>query len=152
EPGRGTTFEIYFPVAMMPGPRDEVVPAETLRLKGSETVLLVEDETELRTLARSILSSYGYKVLEAVNGEDALQKASAHSGRIDLMITDVVMPKLGGRELARKLVAMRPEMKVIFMSGYDSDAVSKHGVLQAGTDYLEKPFSVEILLRKVREI
>jgi PAS domain S-box-containing protein len=152
EPGRGTTFEIYFPVAMMPGPHDEVVPAETFRLKGSETVLLVEDETELRTLARNILSSYGYKVLEAVNGEDALQKAAAHGGRIDLMITDVVMPKLGGRDLARKLVAMRPEMRVIFMSGYDSDAVSKHGVLEPGTAYLEKPFSVEVLMRKVREI
>jgi PAS domain S-box-containing protein len=152
EPGRGTTFEIYFPVATMPGPHDEAVPAETFRLKGSETVLLVEDETELRTLARNILSSYGYKVLEAVNGEDALKIAAAHSGRIDLMITDVVMPKLGGRDLARKLVAMRPETKVIFMSGYDSDAVARHGVLEPGTDYLEKPFSVEILMRKVREI
>ena len=151
EPGRGTTFEIYFPVAMMPGPHDEAVPAETFRLKGSETVLLVEDEAELRTLARNILTSYGYKVLEAVNGEDALQKAAAHNGRIDLMITDVVMPKLGGRDLARKLGAVRPEMKVIFMSGYDSDAVAKHGVLGPGTAYLEKPFSVEILMRKVRE-
>ena len=151
EPERGTTFEIYFPVASMPGTPDEAAPAEGFRLKGTETVLLVEDETELRKLARNILTAYGYKVVEAINGEDALHKAAEHTGRIDLMITDVVMPKLGGRELAHKLVAVRPEMKVIFMSGYDSEAVSKHLVLQPGTAYLEKPFSVEILMRKVRE-
>ena len=152
EPGQGTTFKVYLPkVEGDTGPEEkERAPIEDL--DGSETVLIVEDDGSLRKLARTILKEKGYKVLEAENGEEALKVSEAHDGMIDLMITDVVMPKMGGKEIAERLQPLYPQMKVIYMSGYTDNAIVHHGVLAPGLNFLEKPFSPKVLARKVREV
>jgi len=152
EPGQGTTFKIYLPKV-----KEGVEPEEKERtpvgsLNGSETVFIVEDDDRLRNLTRKILERYGYSVLEAENGEDALRVSEAHDGPIDLMLTDVVMPKMSGRETAERLQPLYPQMKVIYMSGYTDNAIVHHGVLAPGLNFLEKPFSQEGLARKVREV
>jgi CheY-like chemotaxis protein len=119
---------------------------------GSETVLLVEDEEGVRKLARQALESRGYRVLEASDGESALQICRDHHGAIDLLLSDVVMPHMGGRELRERVAGLNPMTRVIFTSGYTDDAVVRHGVLQAESDFLQKPFTVHALLRKVREV
>ena len=147
--GRGTTFKIYLPTAKGTAEADEIraVPAG-----GSETVLLVEDDASLRKLARMILAAQGgYKVLESAGGKEAQMLAGQYKDRIDLLLTDVVMPGMGGRELSEKLATLRPEMKIMFMSGYTDDTVVRHGVLEVGTAYVQKPFTSESLLRKVRD-
>lgn len=151
EPGQGTTFKIYLPRYMgEPEPKDkEQTPVAGL--DGSETVLVVEDDNALRKLARTILKQKGYKVLEAENGEDALRISESHDGSIDLLITDVVMPKMGGRKTAERLQPLYPQMKVIYMSGYTDNAIAHHGVLEPGLYFIEKPFSPKALARKVRE-
>jgi DNA-binding NtrC family response regulator len=121
-------------------------------LNGSETVLIVEDDDSLRNLARKILELYGYSVQEAENGEDALRVSEKYDGQIDLLLTDVVMPKMSGRETAERLQPLYPQMKVIYMSGYTDNAIVHHGVLEPGLNFLEKPFSPEGLARKVREV
>jgi len=120
-------------------------------LGGSETVFIVEDDDVLRKFVQEVLQSYGYRLLVAENGEDALRVCKEHDGQIDLMITDVVMPKMGGREAAERLQPLYPRMKVIYMSGYTDDAIVHHGVLEPGLNFLEKPFTPEGLARKVRE-
>ncbi len=151
EPGQGTTFKIYLPVVADKEPREKP-KTDSGSLTGTETVLLVEDESELRILARDILKKNGYRIIEAVHGEDALAKASQHHGPIHLMISDVMMPKLGGQELARRLKSTRKETKVIFMSGYASDAVLRHGVLEPGAVFIEKPFTGDTLMQHVRRV
>ncbi len=121
-------------------------------LNGSETVLIVEDDGSLRNLTRKILERYGYSILKAENGEDALRISEEQDGSIDLMITDVVMPKMSGREVAERLQSLRPEIKVIYMSGYTDNAIVHHGVLASGLNFIEKPFTPEDLARKVREV
>ncbi|MCJ7616428.1 MAG: response regulator, partial [Desulfobacterales bacterium] len=121
-------------------------------LGGSETVLIVEDDDGLRKLAHDILLLHGYRVLDAENGEDALRVSQAYEGQIDLMITDVVMPKMGGREAAERLQPLYPKMKVIYMSGYTENALVQHGVLAPGQNFIQKPFSPEGLAGKVREM
>jgi len=152
EPGQGTTFKIYLPRNMgEPEPKDkEQTPVGGL--DGSETVLVVEDDNPLRKLARTVLKQKGYKVLEAENGEDAFRVAEAYDGSIDLLITDVVMPKMGGRKTAERLQPLYPQMKVIYMSGYTDNAIVHHGVLEPGLNFIEKPFSPKALARKVREV
>ncbi len=103
-------------------------------------------------MARNLLTRAGYRVIEAANGEEALTVAAAHQGIIELMLSDVIMPRLGGRGLARQLALRRPDTKVIFMSGYASGAVAQHGELEPGIVYIEKPFSVDLLLQKVRDV
>ena len=119
---------------------------------GTETVLLVEDEESVRQLVRETLEAKGYKVLEAEHGEAALGVVSGHHGPIDILITDVVMPGMSGRELAKQLCASDPEMKVLFLSGYTEDAIVHQGVLEPGTAFLQKPFTLQMLSLKVREI
>ncbi len=119
--------------------------------RGSETVLIVEDDGLLRNFTQKALQSYGYRILWAENGEHALKVGKEHDGRIDLMITDVVMPKMGGREAAERLQPLYPQMKVIYMSGYTDNAIVHHGVLELGLNFLEKPFSPQDLALKVRE-
>ena len=152
EPGRGTTFKIYLPrldeQAQELPPRAPQAP----RLEGRETVLLVEDAPPLRAAARLILSRRGYTVLEAGSAEEALDIAARHTGRIHLLLTDVVMPGLSGPQLAEKFRAVSPSSQVLYMSGYTDDSIVRHGVLASDVAYLQKPFSPETLLLKIREV
>jgi CheY-like chemotaxis protein len=152
EPGKGTTFKVYFPrVAGKAEVRpSERPPADLVR--GSETVLLVEDDDQVRALARGILRRNGYVVLEAPNAGEALLICEEHGARIHLLLTDVVLPRMSGRQLAERLSTLRPEMKVLFMSGYTDDAILQHGVLDSGVAYLQKPLTPTSLTRKVRQV
>jgi PAS domain S-box-containing protein len=151
EPMRGTTFKLYFPcVEQAASALVQPVPMEVQG--GSETVLLCEDAAAVRAVSRTILERYGYLVLEAPSGQAALDLAAKRSGPIDLLVTDVVMPEMSGKQLADGFTALRPQSHVLFMSGYTDDAIVRHGVLQAGIAYLQKPFSPEGLARKVREV
>jgi two-component system, cell cycle sensor histidine kinase and response regulator CckA len=152
EPGQGSTFKIYLPKADGDVVSEKKGQHPGEELDGSETVLIVEDDVPLGKLARTILEQRGYKVLEAENGEDALRVSEAHDGLIDLLITDVVMPKMGGKEVAEQLQSLYPQMKVIYTSGYTDDAIVHYGVLATGLNFLEKPFTTEKLVRKVGEI
>jgi CheY-like chemotaxis protein len=120
--------------------------------RGQETILLVEDEDGVRALTRYILQNGGYTVLEARDGAEALRLASTHAGRIHLLLSDVVMPRLSGRELAEHLRHSLPTLKVLFLSGYTDDEVMRHGILQAEVHFLQKPFSPAALAQKVREV
>jgi two-component system, cell cycle sensor histidine kinase and response regulator CckA len=150
EPGEGTVFKLYFPrldaAAIAPLTRSAERPA-----RGSETVLLVEDEEAVRRLARRVLEQQGYRVLESHNGREALALATAHDGQIDLVLTDVVMPEMSGRGLVERLSAVRPNAVVVYMSGYTDDDVLRRGMLAPGSRFIQKPFAVEALLRLVRE-
>jgi CheY-like chemotaxis protein len=152
EPGRGTTFRIYLP--RIEGVAEAVVPdkAQEQVPRGSETILLVEDDAGVRNLAKKILQTQGYTVLEAAQGEDALRLSGQHGGLIHLMVTDMVMPEMSGRELAERLKLLRPNMKVLLMSGYTDKAMLHHGELDPGMAFLQKPFTPQTLARKVREV
>jgi two-component system, cell cycle sensor histidine kinase and response regulator CckA len=152
ELNRGTTFRIYFP--RVPDGTDSIESPLVSRAGtgGSETVLLVEDDESLRQLVRETLEAKGYKVLEADNGEAALRIACAHPGSIDMLITDVVMPGMSGRELAKELGASHPQSRILFLSGYTEDTIVHHGVLPPGTVFLQKPFTLQSLASKVREV
>jgi two-component system cell cycle sensor histidine kinase/response regulator CckA len=151
EPGQGTTFKVYLPaVAGAADAPRPALPAGDLR--GHETVLLVEDEEQVRVLASHLLRRLGYTVLEARRAGDALAIAADHVGDIDLLLTDVIMPEMGGRVLAERVQAERPEIRVLFMSGYTDDAIVHHGVLDAGMKFLQKPLTPDSLARRVREV
>ena len=151
EPGRGTTFRIYLPRVDTTTPVADRASRPSNAAGGTETVLLVEDEEGVRELARDILRSSGYTVLEARSGSEALLISERHQGPLDLLLTDVVMPRMSGRELAERLGPLRPELSVLYMSGYTDDAVIRHGVLGAGTAFLQKPFTPATLVQRVRE-
>jgi len=152
EVGRGTTFKIYLP-RVDEGAQEVERSAETDgAMQGSETVLVAEDEEAVRALARQVLEIYGYHVLEAANGGAALLICERHKEPIDLLITDVVMPEMSGRELADRLAQLRPDMKVLFMSGYTDNAIVHQGVLDEGANFIQKPFPTEALARKVRNV
>jgi two-component system, cell cycle sensor histidine kinase and response regulator CckA len=147
----GTTFRIYLP--RVEDAIEPLLPARPMQtVRGSETVLLVEDESSVRQLVRETLQAGGYKVLEAEDGEVALQVASSHPGPIDILITDVVMPGMSGQELSRRLCVSDPELKVLYLSGYTEDSIIREGALEAGTAFLQKPFTLQTLSRKVREV
>ena len=151
ELGRGTTFQIYLPLVEGAAEKHSVsVPHAALG--GSETILLVEDEESVRGLVRDTLSSKGYRVLEGENGEAGVAAAAGHDGKIDLIITDVVMPGMGGREMVKRLIESRPGTKVLYLSGYTEDAVISEGSTERGTAFLQKPFTLQRLSRKVREV
>jgi CheY-like chemotaxis protein len=152
EPGRGTAIKIYLPrVAGAPETVERGLTAG-LPLKGTETILLVEDEEAVRELARDILQRHGYTVLEAGNGGEALLACERHQGPIPFLLTDVVMPQMSGPQLAERLLPLHPEMKVLYMSGYTDDAVIRHGVMDAGIAFIQKPFTPATLTRAVREM
>jgi len=153
EPGRGTTMRVYLPrVDAPPDPIERPADAAPESLRGSETILLVEDETAVRAVTRQLLERNGYKVVEAPDGPAALALVDGKRGdEIDLLLTDVVMPGMSGRELADQLTARCPKLRVLYMSGYTDDAIVRHGMLEPGLAYLEKPFRSAGLLRKVRE-
>ena len=119
---------------------------------GTETVLLVEDDPSIRSLGRVALQSYGYIVLEAANGQEGIEVGLNHRGPIHLLATDVVLPRISGREVAEQLRSARPDLKVLYVSGYTDDAVVRHGVLSADAAFLQKPFTPTTLARKVREV
>ena len=119
---------------------------------GTETILLVEDEESVRQLVRDTLTAKGYQVLEAENGESGMAAAARYQGKIDLVITDVVMPGMGGREMVKRLIESRPGTKVLYLSGYTEDAIVNDGSFEKGTAFLQKPFTLQSLSRKVREV
>jgi two-component system cell cycle sensor histidine kinase/response regulator CckA len=152
EPGKGTTFKVYFPrvdgaaevrSSQRPQPQSD---------GGSETILLVEDDDQVRVLARGILRRNGYVVLEAPNGGEAILVCEQHGSKIHLLLTDVVLPRMSGQQLAQRLAPLRPEMKVLFMSGHTDDAMFQHGALDSSIAYLQKPLTPASLTRKVRAV
>ena len=151
EPGRGTTFKIYLPRVEEKAEQEQAAELPELP-KGTETVLLVEDEEMVRRLLRDILEGEGYTVLAAANGEEALRICGRHEGPPHLLVTDVVMPGMSGRELVERLTGNCRGVKVLYMSGYTDDAIVHHGVLDEGMNFLQKPFTPEAVLRKVREV
>jgi two-component system, cell cycle sensor histidine kinase and response regulator CckA len=152
EPGQGTTFEVYLPAC----PAAAIDPMATKRLEkipsGPETVLLIEDEAAVRLLTADVLRKLGYHVLEAADGEEAIRVAEKTTRPIDLVISDVVMPHLGGRQASERIRELQPNVRVLFVSGYTDDAIVRHGVLQAETPFLHKPFTPPMLAKKVREV
>jgi CheY-like chemotaxis protein len=151
EQAKGTTFEIFLP-------RCDAEAAETpsrrgvSTLSGTETILLVEDDDHVRSLTRTILQRGGYRVIDARDGDEALDLAMHHVGPIHLLLTDVVMPRMSGAQLAEQLCAARPKIPVLYMSGYTDDSIVHHGVLAPGVCFVQKPLTPEMLLRKVREV
>jgi len=166
EPGRGTTFCVYLPRVAAPAPvapeprrkvespaaRAAVAPASAFGGGRGETILLVEDAQRVRAVVREILEMSGYRVIEARHGNEAIELSNRHEGAIQLLVTDVVMPQMSGRELAQRLATLRPELKVLYMSGYTDDAIVRHGVLASGIAFLSKPFTPDALAAKVREL
>ncbi|HEY6945046.1 MAG TPA: response regulator [Candidatus Acidoferrum sp.] len=152
EEGRGTTFKLYLPRVV--SPLTEACPSEQQREigKGTETILLVEDAEPLRALTKEFLTDSGYTVLEAANGDEALQIAQSYSGAIDLLLTDVVMPRMGGKLLVEQMARIRPGTQVLYMSGYPNDGMVQAGILANRVTLLEKPFTREILAKRVRQV
>jgi PAS domain S-box-containing protein len=159
EMGKGTSFRILFP-SVPPTIRERSAGKEKLRLKGTgaaefsgkETILLAEDDNAVRGFVKDILAAQGYRILDACNGSEALELAQGFDGKIDLLLTDVIMAQMGGRELTDRMKALRPDLKTIYMSGYTDDAVIRHGVYAKTEPFLQKPFSPDSLSRKVREV
>jgi CheY-like chemotaxis protein len=150
KPGRGTTFRVLLPLtAEMDRPGTQT--AEKQALGGTETILLAEDESDVRTMMRIVLNDAGYRVIEAVDGEDGLKRFSEDPQGIDLLLTDVIMPRKNGKDLAAAVHMSRPDVKVLFMSGYTADIVQKKGILDEDARFLSKPILPEQLLRAVRD-
>jgi two-component system cell cycle sensor histidine kinase/response regulator CckA len=153
EVDKGTTFKIYFPRAREAEPQE---PAHTRFLvedgQGTETILVVEDEAAVRELVVRVLAAHGYQVLEARDGPGAIKVSGQYDGPIDLLLTDVIMPRMNGGELYKELQAPRPDMRVLYISGYTDNAIAPHGVLEPGTNLLPKPFSMEALIHTVRHV
>jgi CheY-like chemotaxis protein len=152
EPGQGTAIKIYLPKAKADPANFPRVKTVEGSFKGSETILVVEDDYSLRKLSRVILERYGYKVLDAKNGREALRIARESEDAIQLVLTDVVMPEMNGADLAEHLIRIKPDLKFIYMSGYSENTISSRGLLNSNIDLIEKPFSARTLLGKVRQV
>jgi CheY-like chemotaxis protein len=163
EPRQGSTFRVYLPRVATPviapeprragaAPAARPATGDGLVTGRGETILLVEDAERVRAVVREILEMSGYAVLEAHHGAEALELSNRHAGPIHLLVTDVVMPQMSGRELAQRLATLRPDLKVLYMSGYTDDAIVRHGVLASGIAFLSKPFTPDALALKVREL
>ncbi|MFZ5772140.1 MAG: ATP-binding protein, partial [Thermodesulfobacteriota bacterium] len=152
EPGRGTTFKIYLPLASATAGRGKSHGPEPSDLRGNETILLAEDDQQMRNLTRIILMRQGYTVLVAENGQAALALLDHYKGPVHLLLTDVVMPGMNGKELSDRISARRPGVKVLFMSGYSGDVIAHRGVLDEGVNFIAKPFSAQAVAVKIREV
>jgi CheY-like chemotaxis protein len=148
----GTTFKVYLPRSGRELSPETPVVTPSATLRGNETILLVEDDEHVRQVARRILRQSGYTVLEAQNGGEAFLICERSGAPIHLLLTDVVMPRMSGREVAERLASMRPEMKVLYMSGYTGNVLSHHGVLDSTVAYISKPLTPHALLRKIRDV
>ena len=151
EADKGTTFKIYLPIVQseVEGAKEqELIPPK----RGTETILLAEDEMRVRDLTKNLLEGYGYKVIEAVDGEDAIKKFNENRDRIQFLITDVVMPKRNGKEVYNEIKKARPDMKALFVSGYNEEVIHKKGILEEGLNFISKPFAPTEFLRKVRDV
>jgi CheY-like chemotaxis protein len=148
--GRGSTFHVYLPVSERAHAQAPAAPRTTTPHAGTQRILVVEDEAPIRVLIRDVLQRAGYEVLDAADGMQALDVAAKVAGEIDLLLTDVIMPRLGGRELARRFVAVRPATRVLYMSGYTDDELGHHGVLDPEIELIQKPLTPDVLLRRVR--
>ena len=154
EPGRGTTFKVYLPRVDEPleQPPDAAPQSAPAAPRAEGTVLLVEDEAALRSMIQEILEEAGYTVLSSASPEEALAAARSHPGPVHLLLSDVVMPRMGGRDLAAQVSALRPGLRVLYMSGYTDEAIVHHGMLDSGTHFLQKPFTSDALLGRVRDL
>ncbi len=152
EIGQGTVFKVYLPAATQTVAESTAAPVRAPLPRGTETILIVDDEPQIRKLAFDCLAYCGYDVLSSANGLQALQLVEGLNRPVDLVLTDVVMPKLSGRELSERITALQPAAKVLFMSGYTNDAVVNHGILDGDTWFIQKPFTLESLVRRVREV
>jgi signal transduction histidine kinase/ActR/RegA family two-component response regulator len=152
EIGRGTAFKVYLPRLTEPAETPSAAGGWAAIPRGDETILLADDDPGVRSLSRLALQSYGYTVLDAADGEEAIRIGLDHPGPIHLLVTDLVMPRAGGREVVERVGPARPESRVLFLSGYTDDALVRHGVLEAGVAFLHKPFTPTTLARKVREV
>jgi two-component system, cell cycle sensor histidine kinase and response regulator CckA len=152
EPGQGTVFKVYLPAEIESDAQPAATPDRVELPRGTETILIVEDEPQIRNLALDCLTSYGYDVLSASNGLEALQLIESLQRPLDLVLTDVVMPKLSGRELSERISTLQPSARVLFMSGYTNDSVVNHGILDGATWFIQKPFTLESLVKRVREV
>jgi CheY-like chemotaxis protein len=154
EPGRGTTIKIYLPI-----PSDPVEPDPTPVQKqaargarGAETIILAEDDEQVRNLAEIVLKRHGYQVLAAGSGEALLSRLSSYEEPVHLLLTDVIMPDMNGKELLGRVCELHPDVRVLYMSGYTDNVIAHHGVIDAGIHFIEKPFTVQALAAKVREV
>jgi two-component system cell cycle sensor histidine kinase/response regulator CckA len=152
EPGLGTTFKFFLPQVQSLSSEIAITKPVESSPRGCETLLLVEDEASVRQASRQFLIRNGYTVLEAAHGEDAIPASQEPRGPIHLLVTDVVMPRMGGPTLAERLTDEQPDLKVVFVSGYAENTVLKHGTIDVATRFLQKPFSLKTLARKVREV
>jgi PAS domain S-box-containing protein len=152
EPGQGSTFKIYLPRLVADEDIDKAVPEKKATAGGTETILLVEDEPSILRMTRMMLERKGYTVLSAATPSEALEKAKNHSGAIDLLMTDVVMPEMNGRDLAGQITVLYPGICLLFMSGYTANVIAHHGVLDDGISFIQKPFSMADMTEKVREV
>jgi len=152
EVGVGTTIDIFLPRAEGRPEVSAPVPEQVAVGSRKESILLVEDEDVVRELAHRILRDCGYRVLEARKGEEALMLAELHEGPIHLLLTDVVMPEMSGRQLAENLTPMRPDIKILYMSGYTDDTILRYGIQAGDVDFLQKPFAPKALVAKVRQV
>jgi CheY-like chemotaxis protein len=152
EVGKGTIFKLYFPTIDADVEQPFLPKTDVAMGRGTETVLLVEDEANLRQVTQELLESEGYRVLAAEDGEKALDYTANYMGPIDVLLTDIVLPGISGREIAERISAMRPALKVLFMSGYTGALIAKQGVLDPGVALLSKPFSKNELLAQIRSV
>jgi DNA-binding response OmpR family regulator len=152
EPRRGTTFKIYLPAFKTDAKPIQPAGPPAPPKRGTETVLLAEDDTTLRNLARTVLEGHGYTVIEAADGQEAIDKLRLYQDRIQLLLVDVVMPKKNGKEVYEEAQRIKPGLKALFASGYPADIIQKKGILEEGIKFVSKPFAPQDLLRKIREV
>ncbi len=152
EPGKGTTFKIYLPVSEQTLVEEQTSKKRTNELRGSETILLVEDDEQVRALAHVILEQNGYTVLASESGPDALKRLVSHDSPAHLLLTDVVLPGMNGKKLFARVAERFPNIKVLYMSGYTGEVIAHRGVLEQGIAFIQKPFTVQALTTKVREV